>query len=203
MVTLHLARGTIAVATHAALEVAGLEHRLAWVDFAAAAQRGEAYARVNPKGRVPALETGRGVLTETPAILEWIAGAAPEAGLMPADPWDAARAREWMAWCASTAHVNHAHRMRGARWADDPAAHAAMAAKVPDTMAATARFVEDRLDRAFLLGEAPTVADLHWFAIARWLAGDGVDLSAFPRVAAHMARMRALPGVARAEAMHR
>ncbi|MBM2577042.1 glutathione S-transferase [Jannaschia sp. Os4] len=200
--TLHLARGTIALAAHAALEVTGLDHRLAWVDFRAAEQRGEAYARVNPKGRVPALETDRGILTETPAILEWIAQAAPDAGLMPADPWQAAKARAWMAWCASTAHVNHAHKMRGARWADDEAAWAAMTAKVPQTMLETARFAEAGMEGAFLLGDAPTVADLHWFAIARWLEGDGVDLSAVPGVAAHMSRMREVPGVARAEAMH-
>ncbi|KIT17233.1 glutathione S-transferase family protein [Jannaschia aquimarina] len=204
MLTLHLARGTISVAAHIALEETGLPHELAWLDFGRAEQTSESYARVNPKLRVPALVTPDGILTETPAILEHIASLAPEADLMPADPWAAAKAREAMAWCAATFHVAHAHKMRGARWADDPDAHEAMAAKVPETMTACASLAEEMLtitDGPWLL-EAVSVADFHLHAIARWLPGDGVDLAPFSRLQSHAAAVASRPAAARALSHH-
>ncbi|UWQ20684.1 glutathione S-transferase family protein [Jannaschia sp. W003] len=202
MLTLHLARGTVALAAHMALEEAALPHRLAWVDFAAAAQRGPAFLALNPKGRVPVLETPEGALTETPAILEHVAALAPEAALMPDGAWPRARVRETMAWLASTVHVAHAHRMRGHRWSDDPAAHASMQAKVPETMGAAAAEAEERLGECPWLHGAFSVADLHLYAIARWLPGDGVDLARFPRLAAHGRAVAARPAAARALAHH-
>lgn len=199
--TLHLAPGTIALASHAALEEVGAEHRLAWLNFKAGDQGSDAYLAVNPKGRVPALETPRGVLTETIAILEWIAETYPDAALMPSDPWARARARETMTYLASTAHVNHAHKLRGHRWADDPAAHEAMRAKVPETMAASAGWLEARMEGDWVVGRF-SVADLYLWAVTRWLEGDGVPLGGYPRLRAHHDRVRARPAVARAEAMH-
>ncbi|MEM7642977.1 MAG: glutathione S-transferase family protein [Pseudomonadota bacterium] len=191
---LHLAPGTIALAAQAALAEAGADHTLAWVDFAAGAQRSSAHLALNPKGRVPVLETPDGVLTETIAILEWIAATHPEAGLMPADPWQAARAREVMAFLASTMHVNHAHKRRGHRWADDPAAHAVMAAKVPQNMAENAAWLDGRIGA--WVADRFSVADLYVWAITSWLDGDGAPLAGFPRLAAHHARVSARPAIA-------
>jgi glutathione S-transferase len=199
--TLHLARGTVSLASHAALEEAGAEHELAWLDFAAAEQTTEAYRRVNRKGRVPALVTPDGVLTETIAILEWIAETrAPH--LMPAEPWARARARETMTYLASTAHVNHAHKMRGARWADDPAALDAMRAKVPQTMAESAAWLESRMEGDWVAGGAFSVADLYLWTVLGWLEGDDVPLAGYPRLQALHGRVRARPAVARVAAMH-
>ena len=77
MLTLYYAPGSCARASHIALREAGAEFELALVDFAKAEQRTEAYRAINPKGRVPALATDRGMLTETPAILAWIAHLSP------------------------------------------------------------------------------------------------------------------------------
>jgi glutathione S-transferase len=198
--TLHLARGTVALASHAALEEAGAPHSLAWIDFAAAEQTTDAYRAINPKARVPALETPEGVLTETIAILEWIAETQAPA-LMPSTAWDRARARETMTYLASTAHVNHAHKMRGARWADDPAAHAAMAAKVPQTMAESAAHLEARMDGDWVAGSF-SVADLYLWTVLRWLDGDGVPLADYPRLHALRDRVAGREAVARVAAMH-
>ena len=69
MLTLYTAPGTCALATHIALEEAGASFKLANVDFPSQAQRSPEYLAVNPKGRVPALVTEQGILTETPALL--------------------------------------------------------------------------------------------------------------------------------------
>lgn len=197
---LHLARGTIAMCVHAALEEAGMAHALRWLDFGAGEQRGGGYLGVNAKGRVPALATDRGTLTEAWAILEWIA-ATGDARLMPTDPWEAARARETMAFLASTAHVAHAHKTRGGRWADDAAAQDAMRAKVTENMAACAAILEAGLAGDWVAGDF-SVADLYLWNVARWLPGDGVPLEGFPTLAAHHARVADRPAVRKVAALH-
>lgn len=199
--TLHLAPGTIALASHAALEEAGAAHDLHWLDFRAGDQHGADYLAVNPKGRVPALVTGNGTLTETIAILEWIAASHPEAGLMPADSWLAARARETMTFLASTMHVAHAHKMRGSRWTDDAAAQESMKAKVAGNIADCADWLEARMQDDWVAG-AFSVADIYLWCVLRWVDGDGVPLDGYPRLKALHDRVASRPGVARAAAMH-
>lgn len=73
MMKLYYAPHTCALASHIALEQAGAEYRVERVELARNEQRSPEYLRINPKGRVPVLVTNRGVLTETPAILAFIA----------------------------------------------------------------------------------------------------------------------------------
>jgi len=76
--------------------------------------------------------TERGILTKTPAMVAFIAQSFPEADLAPLDdPFAFAQMQAFNSYLGSTVHVAHAHRMRGQRWADDPAATAAMQRKVP------------------------------------------------------------------------
>ncbi len=124
MLTFYYATNTCALASHIALEEAGAAYETRWIDFGAAEQTKPDYLKINPKGRVPSLETERGVLTETPAILAYIAQTHPEAQLAPLDdPFAFAELQSFMSYLCSTVHVAHAHRARGYRWADDPAAH--------------------------------------------------------------------------------
>lgn len=198
--TLYTAAGTCALATHIALHEAGARFDVVTVDFAANAQQSPAYLAINPKGRVPALRTEQGVLTETPALLLYVAQCFPQAGLAPLDdPFALARMQELHSYLASTVHVAHAHKRRGARWVDDAAAMEAMRAKVPQTMTACAEVLEARLgDAPWAMGERYSVADGYLFTLAGWLEGDGVDMTRFPRLVAHQARMQARPAVARA-----
>jgi glutathione S-transferase len=194
--TLFSARGTCALATHIALIEARADFDLVLLDFAQQAQRTPAYLALNPKGRVPALRTPQGVLTETVALLSYVAQAFPQAGLAPADPFGFAQLQAFNAYMASTVHVAHAHGRRGARWADDAAAHAAMQAKVPQNMReACANIEANYLHGDWVMGDAYTVADAYLFTVAGWLAGDEVDMAGFPKIAAHHARMQARPAV--------
>lgn len=81
--TLYLAPGTCAMPVRIALVEANAPHRIQRLDLAAGEQRSPAYLAINPKGRVPALVTERGVLTETPALLLYVAQRFPEAQLAP------------------------------------------------------------------------------------------------------------------------
>jgi glutathione S-transferase len=195
MLTLYYAPGTCALAAHLALEQAGADYQAVRVDFARGEQRSPEFLRVNPKGRVPALVTARGILTETPALLLFIAQTHPLAGLAPLDDaFELARLNAFNSYLCSTVHVAHAHGRRGYRWADDPVAIADMQKKVPQTMGECFELIErDFFVGPWVLGERLTVSDLYLFTIAQWLEGDGVDVARFPKVASHRERVAALP----------
>ena len=199
MLKLFYAPGTCSLASHIALEEAGADYEARRVDFSTAEQTKPDYLAVNPKGRVPALLTGRGVVTETPAILTYIAETHPAANLAPrGDAFAFAQLQSFMNYLCSTVHVAHAHGRRGARWADDPAAHEAMKAKVASNMTACFELIENRmLEGPFVMGEAYSIADPYLFTIAGWLEADGVDPALFPKVRDHRNRMTARPAVAR------
>jgi glutathione S-transferase len=199
MLTFYYAPNTCALASHIALEHAGADYRAVRVSFAKQEQRTPEYLRINPKGRVPALITERGILTETPAILQYVAQTHPKAELAPLDDaFEMARLNAFNSYLCSTVHVAHAHRMRGYRWADDAAAQEAMKKKVPQSVGDCFELIErEYFVGPWVLGERYTVSDMYLFTLANWLEGDGVDPARFPKVAAHRERMRADPVVSR------
>ena len=199
MLTLYYAPNTCALASHIALEQAGAEYETVRVDFAKKAQRSPDYLRVNPKGRVPALATDRGVLTETPAILMYICQAYPQADLAPlGDAFALAEVNAFNSYLCATLHVAHAHRMRGYRWADEPQAIAAMQKKAPQSVGECWELVERELFRGpWAMGERYTICDPYLFTLAQWMEADSVDPARFPKVAEHRQRMAAHPVVSR------
>jgi glutathione S-transferase len=199
----YYAPNSCALASHIALEDAGASYEAVRVNFGANEQRGAAYLAVNPKGRVPSLVTARGVLTETPAMLLYIAQTHPAAGLAPLDDaWALAELQAFNSYLCSTVHVAHAHRMRGYRWADDPAAIEAMKKKVPQSVGECFDLIEREMFKGpFVFGDTYTISDPYVFTIAQWWELDGVDPARFPKLAAHRERMRARPAVKRAIAM--
>jgi glutathione S-transferase len=197
MLKLFHAWGSCSLASLIALEEAGADYEMVPMDTKAGDQRTPDYLAVNPKGRVPALVTERGVLTETPAILAFIAQSFPAAKLAPLDdPYAFAQAQAFNSYLCSTVHVAHAHKHRGYRWTDDPAAQAAMTAAVPKNEIACFQLIEDEmLAGPWVLGEAFTICDAYLFTITGWLEGDGVDRGQFPKVNALYDRVAARPAV--------
>ena len=197
MMKLYFATGTCALASHIALEEAGAEYSTVRINFATSEQRSPEYLAINPKGRVPSLVTDRGILTETPAMLAYIAQSYPKAKLAPVeDPFRFAEVQAFNSYLCSTVHVAHAHRMRGHRWVDDPAAMEAMKRKVPETVAACFELIESKmLQGPWVMGETYTICDPYLFTLAQWMEGDGVDPARFPKVKAHRDRMAERPAV--------
>lgn len=187
---LFYAPNTISMSVAIALQEAGLGHELNRVDFAKAEQTSNAYLAKNPKGRVPTLIVGGKALTETGALLEYIAALVPEKKLAPTDPLQAFKMRSVMFYLASTMHVNHAHKMRGSRWADSQTSYDDMTSKVPQTMAVSASYIEEEcLEGQFVLGENFCIADIYLFNVCTWLNGDGVEVKNYPKLIAHMTAM--------------
>lgn len=197
MTKLYTARGTIGLACEIALEEAGIPYEAVRLNFAENEQRGDAYLAVNPKSRVPTLEVADGIITEAPAIMGYIAEAFPAARLAPlGDAFAMAQLNSFMSYLASWVHPAAAHRHRGYRWADDPAAIADMRRKAPLVFAEAMGLIEAAIFRGpWVMGEAFTVADPYLYVVASWLPRDGVDMAQFPKVADHYARMHARPAV--------
>ncbi|QDW37092.1 glutathione S-transferase [Bradyrhizobium sp. KBS0727] len=196
MLKLYYATGTCALASHIALEEAGVAYTAERLDFKNSQQTSPEYLAINPKGRVPALVTDRGVLTETPAILAFVAQSSPSAKLMPDDPFAFAQAQSFNSYLCSTVHVAHAHKGRGYRWATEESSFADMKRKVPETMAANFALIErDMLKGPWVMGEQYTACDAYLFTLTGWLEGDSVDIATLPKVAAHRKRMSERPAV--------
>ena len=195
--TLYYAPNTCALASHIALEQAGAHYQARRIDFAKTEQRSPDYLRINPKGRVPALVTERGILTETPALLLFIAQSFPAAQLAPLeDPFALAQVQAFNSYLCSTVHVAHAHRMRGTRWTDDPQAILALQKKVPHTVGDCFVLIEqEMLQGPWVMGERYSISDIYLFTLAQWLEADGVDPERFPKVLALRRRMAEDPSV--------
>ena len=191
MLTLFYAPNTCSLASHIALEEAGAAFEARRLNFAEGDQRKPDYLKINPKGRVPALITGHGILTETPAILAYIAQAYPGANLAPLeDPFKFAQIQAFNSYLCSTVHVAHAHRPRGSRWSDDPAAIESMKLKVPQNMGDCFNIIEREYFKGpWVMGESYTICDTYLYTVATWLESDGVDPARFPKVLGHRNRM--------------
>jgi glutathione S-transferase len=197
---LYFAPGTIALASQIALAEAGADYEAIALDFTKNEQHGEAYLAINPKGRVPALITERGILTETPAILTFIAQSYPQAELAPLDDAFAfAELQAFMAYLSSTMHVATAHFRRASRWADRETSFEDMRAKVPQNTRDCCALIESEyFNGPWVMGADYTIADPYLFTLTGWLGRFGIALSEFPKIAAHREAMQARAAVQRA-----
>src|SRR5947207_10926513 len=176
MLKLYYAPGTCAMASHIALEETGARYATERLDFKNNQQNSPEYLKINPKGRVPAMVTDRGVLTETPAMLAFIAQSFPKAKLAPLDdPFAFAQVQSINSYLCSTVHVAHAHKGRGYRWATEETSFADMKRMVPKSMAGAFALIENgMLKGPWVMGDQYTVCDAYRYTVALWLEGDGV-----------------------------
>ena len=202
MLKLYYTPDTCALASHIALIEAGADYALERISFKREEQRKPEYLKINPKSRVPALVAEEGVLTETPAILVYIAQKFPAKNLaLMSEPFAFAEVQAFNSFLCSTMHIAHAHRMRGYRWVDAADTHAieAMKKKVPEAVAGCYELIEKNFFKGpFVMGERYTVCDPYLFTLAQWAEGDGVDISRFPRIREFRDRMAKRPSVQRA-----
>ena len=197
MLKLYYGVGTCALASHIALEEAGADYEALRLDMKANQQNTPDYLAINPKGRVPALMTDRGVLTETPAILAYIAQSFPKANLAPLnDAFAFGQVQAFNSYLCSGVHIAHSHKVRGARWASEETSLEDMKRKVPENMRAAMAMIESKMLRGpWVMGESYTICDPYLFTVSNWAKNDGVDLAEFPKITAHRERMKDRPAV--------
>lgn len=189
---LYFSPGVCSQAPHIVLRETGLPFELVKVDTAARrTEYGADYLAVNPNGYVPALEIEPGVvLTEGPAIMQYIADRAPQAGLAPAaGTLDRYRLQSWLNFITSELHKGFSPLFH----ADTPEAYKPLVvAKIGQ------RFdtVERRLGEApYLMGEHFSIADAYLFVITGWSGYVGIDLGRWPNIVAFRQRVAQRPAV--------
>jgi glutathione S-transferase len=193
MLKLFYAPNACSLAPHIALNEAGAEYEAVIVDTKNGEQRSPAYLAINPKAKVPSLATDRGILTEVPVLLGYIARNFPKAELAPIDGFDFFQMQSFNTFLASTIHITFAHLFRPERYGDSDAAKADMRAKVPKNVAEQFQLVEERFSdgREWVHGANYTVSDPYLYVFTRWLERDGAGgIAHLPRLAAHRARMQ-------------
>jgi glutathione S-transferase len=189
---LYFKPGACSLSPHIVLEELGLPHEAVAVDLKTKKLAdGSDYLAINPKGYVPALQLDSGeVLTEGPAIVQYLADQKPEKKLAPANGTiERYRLQSWLTFIGTEVHKSFS-----------PLFNAAM----PEEAKAFARAnLERRLGwvnqqlagQDYLMGADFTVADAYLFTVASWARVVKLDISAFTNLTAYMARVAARPGV--------
>jgi len=189
---LYISPGACSLSPHIVVSEAGINVELEKVNLAEhKTASGQDYMTINPKGYVPALRLDDGnVLTEGPAIVQYLADQKPASGLIPAaGSLDRYRVQEWLNFIGTELHKNFGALFNKA---------------TPDATKETAKanitkrlaYLNDRLaGKQYLMGSTFTVADAYAFTIVNWTNFVGIDLKPYPNLAAYMARVAARPKV--------
>ncbi len=196
---LHYRPGTAAMAPHAALAEAGADYELALVELDEQGQAPPGLLALNPSGRVPVLEDGDLVLTESAAIVLHVAERFPAAGLVPPPATrERSEVYRWLVYLTNTLQPAFLRWFYPERYTADPAGEAAIRALETETIAHHL----DRLDaelagRPWLVGDERTAADLFLFMLVRWGRRQEPPAWDRPNLGDHFKRLLERPGVRR------
>lgn len=192
---LFFAPDTCSFSPHIVLQELNLPYDLVRVDNRSKrTSEGGDFLAVNPKGYVAALELDGGeVLTEGPAIVQYLADLRPELGLAPANgTLERVRLQEWLNFITSEIHAGAAPLFNA-------------------TLPKAARGIfEERLfrrldlidgtlrEKAYLLGDRFTVADAYLYTVLDWMPGFSIELARWPRIDDYRSRIATRPSIVRA-----
>lgn len=189
---LFYAPGACSLSPHIVLNELDLPYTVEKVDLKNhTTASGADFYSINAKGYVPALQLDNGeVLTEGPAIVQYLADQKPQAGLLPpAGSLERARVQEWLNFIGT-----ELHKTLGALF--NPSISAEAKAKTIDTFGKRLGFVEKALQgKDFLTGKSFSVADAYLFTIVNWAPKLSIDISPWPTVAEFQKRVASRPAV--------
>ena len=188
----YYAPGACSLAPHIVAREAGLTLDLEKVDLRTrTTASGRAFAEVNPKGYVPALEVRDGeVMTEVSALIQYLADQAPQAGLMPAvGTPERYKTLEWIGFISTEIHKGF-----GPLW--NPASPDEVKQAAKDKLFQRFAYLDQALaGRSYLTGDRFTVADAYLFTVTNWTNFHGLSLAEYPNLAAFMGRVAVRPKV--------
>jgi glutathione S-transferase len=189
---LYYSPGACSLSPHIALHEAGLAHELVKVDLKEKkTETGEDFAKINPKGQVPALMLDSGeLLTEGPVIVQVIADKAAGKNLAPANGTDERyKMQEWLNFTTSELHKNFSPLF-------NPSIPDDVKKFFADRIMGKFKYADSQLaDRDYLMGKQFTVADGYLFVMTAWADRMKLDLSGLPNLMAFKARVAARPNV--------
>ncbi len=155
---------------------------------------GKDFSQINSKGYVPCLELDDGsILTEGPAIVQYLADKAPASKLAPANgSMERVRLQEWLNYITTEMH-------KGVGQLFNPRMPEEYRAVVKELLAKRFDWLSGQLQgKDYVMGSQFTVADAYLFTVLGWTAHVGVDLSKWPVLTAYQARIGSRPAVQKA-----
>jgi len=189
---LYYSPGACSLSPHIVACEAGIPIELEKVDLAKhKTEGGQDYLTVNPKGYIPALRLDDGsILTEGPAIVQYLADQKPASGLAPsAGTIDRYRLQEWLTFIGTEIHKAFSPLF-------NPASSDDVKKTAKTAIANRFAYLNDQLaKRQYLLGDKFTVADAYAFTVLSWGKHVGIDLAGWRHLAAYVARVGARPKV--------
>ena len=169
MLTLYYSPGVCSMASHIGLEELGVPYEKKPTLLPKGEHKTEAYLKINPKGKVPALDVDGQVITENTAILTYLAKRYPEKKLIPADPIGEALCISTMAWFSNSVHPAYTHYVRPERFAEPEAAHAAVKEMAKKTFFTACSDIDALLQgKEWVMGSQHTVADGYALVFYGW-----------------------------------
>ena len=199
MIKLYYSPGACSLAPHIVLEELGIAYEPVLVSIKDGEHKKADFLKINPKGRVPALNVDGKVLTENVAILTYLGGGYPERGLWPKETWKQAEALSLMAWLASSVQVVFAGNVRPERYGSDAAAKENI--KITCREILLGYFADiDKLvtGKTFAMGGQYTVCDPYLLVFYRWGNRLAMDMKTlYPVWSKHAQRVYSRPTVKR------
>lgn len=191
---LYYSPGSCALSPHIVLNELQMDYSLEKVDLKThKTEKDQDYMTINPKGYVPALQLDDGeILTEGPAIVQYLADQKPSAGLLPpAGTVDRAHVQAWLNFIGTELHKNFGPLFRSHSEDWKTAARQNIERRLA--------YVEEVLaDRDYLLGDAFSVADPYLFTVLNWAEPMNIDISALKAVTAYHRRIASRPSAQKA-----
>jgi glutathione S-transferase len=195
MLTLYYGPGACSMAAHIVLEESGEKYQPHRVDLGGGEQRGEAYRKINPHARVPALRLDDGdVVTENAAILPYLG---KRFKMWPGNAQAEARAMSLIGYFSSTVHPAHAHVGRPERYSDDKAAYPSIKEKGLKSFHEYLQEIDGMLAGKEWLGDGFSVLDPYGFVFYTWGVRRELPMGALKNYTAFKDRMTARPAVQR------
>jgi glutathione S-transferase len=197
MLTLYYAPGACSMASHIALEETGAQYTPRLVQFAKAEQQSAEYRdAVNARGKVPALQTDDGILTENVAILTYLARTFPDTKLLPTDTLGLARCLSHMAYLSNAVHPTFTRIARTARFAKSEAAQAEVKEAAREAYWGLLQELDGTIDgKEWVMGENYTACDPYTLVFYGWGVRIGLPMTELKSYTAFKDRMVQRPAV--------
>ena len=196
MLTLYYSPGACSMASHIGIEETGTAYVEKPTLLAKGEQKTEAYLKINPRGKVPALSVDGKIITENTAILTYLAKQFPQKGLMPADPVEEARCISAMAWFSNIVHPSYQRYLRAERFAEGEAAQATVKELGRKSFWANCEEINSLLEgKDWMMGKQYSVADPYALVFYGWGVRSELPMQNLAAYTAWKERMLKRPAV--------
>jgi len=201
---LYFSPGACSFVPHVLLETSGADYEPVMVKLHKGEQYGDDYKAINPRSQVPVLQAEGQVITQIPAICQYLDMAFPQAQFLPAVPLARAKALETLSWMNNTVHPTFTHVFMPNKFSKNSDTQADIKAHAIETYRGlltdlqTAVTQAHNAGHAWLAGDHVGPLDAYALTLMRWGTIAGINPDAYPQLWAFVQKVAEQPGVARA-----